>query len=570
MPTRKKSRRHLEEELEQEPVAGPGPSSAHTPAPHAQVQAIQSTAGNAAVAHMFAVQRTVTSEELEEWATDYEQQQREGMVSEEYNYRIGEANAPVLQVSTITDAANARAKMEQIEGYRPQMQEGGRQGTVSGGQIESNEAAIGKLADYLVMVGEQGRTLTGFQEQVQQVRLDFGRVQGQMALLQTEGVVDPAETLRYQAEMLVGAATGARSAEESAAGIRGDAHAVVGQAKDAHQDLTGAGAAFGLAQREATSKVHALNTALSNMRSGIIPRGEDPGIAAKAQDLRGRVSKMQGMLSKGLSLLQYLGGAAGLGTAATQAATAAYGKKVTEMGTDALGNLSAEGIAQAISAEYYREETNAIAAEADQARSASGEAALTVNVSMVREAQTDLFSAMQTLEEKALDYRQKRESLRSTLDRLGTAANEAAGGTKSYDKIASLLGDVDVLVVQIDTTKNLGLTEQLAGGHATERREQIEGTRNARGEREGGVTYFEPYRDFQLGNWGRTGGLVWRGSEQRIRFITSERLAGSAYGGEAAANPQVAATLEQLDEMRAQIVAIRDVLSRSLGVTMAT
>jgi hypothetical protein len=71
-----------------------------------------------------------------------------------------------------------------------------------------------------------------------------------------------------------------------------------------------------------------------------------------------------------------------------------------------------------------------------------------------------------------------------------------------------------------------------------------------------------------LGGWGRSGGLVYRASPNTIFFITPERIAGSAYGGEGAVNPIVEQTQTELREMRDTAQGMRDVLSRSLGLAM--
>ena len=507
------------------------------------------------------VQRDV-AEDLDEMAGAGEQEQRE---------QLQTAPPPVMQVNNVQDASGARRMMTTIEGFRPNMQEGGRQGTISGDQISANEEAIAKLSDYLVTVGEQGRTLGTFQEQVQQLRLDFGRVSGRMIHLQAMGVVTPNESASFRAEEVVGAATGAGSAAESAAGMRGDATVIRAQAQEAHDRLMTTGNNFTRAQREASQSVHGLNSALSTLNAGIIPREEDPDLAAQQRAIKAKVSTMQSRLSTGLQVLSALGGAAGLGTAATEAATSAVGEAATNLGGQALGALSPDTIATAISQEWYREQTNQIEAQISQANAQSRQAAITANVSGVRQAQTALFSAMQTLEERLREYQQARDSLRTTLTNLGAAADRPGGpgGGQGYTVMAGLLGDVDVLVVQIDTAMGMGRTEMEAGRHATEARGAVEGTRNAEtGSREGGVTYYQPYQDFQLGNWGRTGGIVYRASPQRIYFITSQRTPGSAYGGQGAANPVVQQTMEELQEMRTTVQAMRSVLSQSMGLSM--
>jgi hypothetical protein len=510
------------------------------------------------------VQRAV-AEDLQEFAALGEQEQREQMQ---------ERPPPAMQVHNLHDANAARRVLNDIEGYRPNMQDGGRTGTVSGDQISANEQAIAKLSDYLVTIGEQGRTLSTFQEHVQQVRLDYGRVGGQMVHLQAMGVVDPNQTAAYRAEQIVGAATGAMSAEGSAAGIRGDAVTERGQAQQAHDRLMEKGNDFSAAQESASRAVHGLNSALSNLSAGIIPREQNPDLAAQQRAIKAKVSTMQSRLATGLQVVSALGGAAGLGTAATAAATEAVGSAATGLAGQALGALSPDTIATAISEEWYREETNQVQAQIDQANAQSREAAITANVSQVREAQTTLFSAMRTLERKLTEYQQARDTLRTTLANLGAAADRNGGanrpgGGQGYTIIARLLGDVDVLSVQITTTMGLGRTEEHAAGHATEARGTIEGTRNEQtGQREGGVTYYRPYQTFQLANFGRSGGIVYRALPNRIYFITAERSPGSAFGGQGAANPVVRQTMEQLEEMRVTVQGMRDVLSRSLGLTM--
>ncbi len=495
---------------------------------------------------------------LREFARLGEEDQREQMA---------EQPPPAMQVNNVSDASSARRRLSEIEGYRPQMLEGGRTGTISGGQISANEQAIARLSDYLVTIGEQGRTLSTFQQHVHQVRLDYGRVAAQMLHLEVSGVVDPEQTAAHRAEQIVGAATGATSAESSAAGIQGDAATIRGQVQQAHDTLMAKGNDFSRAQRDANRAVHGLNSALSNLNAGIIPREQDPALAAQQRAIKGKVSRMQSRLSTGLQVLSALGGAAGMGTAATAAATDAFGQTVTGLGQQALSGLSPDAIATAISEEWYREETNAIQTQIDQANAQSREAAITVNVSQVREAQTALFSALQTLEEKLAEYQQARDTLRLALENLGAAADRPGGG-QGYTIIARLLGDVNVLAVQINTTIGLGQTEEHAAAQATEAREAVEGRRNEEtGLREGALIYYRPYQSLGRASTFSSISVVYRASPQRIYFIPPSRL-GSAYGGAGAVNPVVRQTIEELQEMRDIVQGMRGVLSSSLGLAM--
>lgn len=498
-------------------------------------------------------------EDLRDFAELGEQEQQEEMERQP---------PPIMQVNNIADANSARGLMHEIEGYRPQMQNGGRTGTVSGSQISANERAIAKLSDYLVQIGEQGRTLSTFQQQARQVRLDFGRVSGQMVHFEAMGIVDAGQTAAFRAEQIVGAATGAGSTEESAAGMRGNAEVIRPQIQEFHNALVTAGGDVNRAQRASSIAVRNLNIALSNLNAGIIPREEDPELASRQRAIKAKVSQMQSRLATGLQVLSALGGAAGLNTAATTAATQTFGETTTSLGRQALSGLTPASIAAAISQEWYREETNEIESQIAQANAQSREAAITANVAQTRSAQTVLFDALQTLEQKMTEYQQARDTLRTQLDNLGVAADRESGG-QGYRIIAGLLGDVDVLSVQIDTTIGLGETEEDAAQHATASREQLEGTRNQEtGRREGSMTYFSPYQVFQLANFGRSGGLVYHARENRIWFVTPERTPGSAYGGRGAANPVIRNTMEDLQVMRETVRSMRDVLSRSLGMNM--
>lgn len=506
----------------------------------------------------IAIQRN-DAEDLREAANAGEQEQLE---------QVHRQPPPVMQVNNISDANAARSLISVIEGFRPQMQDGGRTGTITGGEISGNEVAIGTLSDYLVTVGEQGRTLSTFQQQVQQVRLDYGRVSGQMIHLEAEGVVDRGQTSSFRAEQIVGAATGARSAQQSAAGITGDAAADRNHASDAHDRLKDKGNQVDLAQREANQAVHGLNSALSNLNSGIIPREENPELAARQRDIKAKVSTMQSRLATGLQVLAAIGGAAGLGAAATAASTEAYGATATGAGQQALSGLTPASISTAISEEYYREETNQISAQMAQAAAQAHEAANTSLISQVREAQSRLFSALHTLGEKMGEYQQARDTLRTALANMGAAA-QAQGRGQGYTIVGNLLGDVDVLVVQIDTTIGLGETEGLAASQATESRARVEGSRPPGAtERQGQLTYYRPYQDFQLAGPGQSGGIVNKASPNTIFFVTSEQRPGSAYGGQGAANPVVQTTQNELHEMRNTAQGMRDVLARSLGLNM--
>jgi hypothetical protein len=497
--------------------------------------------------------------------TAEEQRVMAGAGEEEQRAQMEEQPPPLAQVSNVADANQARTLMTEIEGYRSQMQDGGRTGTISGEEISANEQAIATLADYLVNVGEQGRTMSTYQQQVQQVRLDFGRVSGQMIHLEASGVVDRSQTAAFRAEQVVGAATGARNAEQSAAGL---SPGTSRELQPLHDALVGKGNDVSRAQREANQAVHGLNSALSTLNSGIIPREENPELAAKQRAIKGKVSTMQSRLSTALTILSAIGGAAGIGTAATRVATASFGSTLTGLGQQAMGGVSSGSIASAISEEWYRTETNQIEAQIAQANAQQREAAITANVSGVREAQSRLFSNLRTLEERMTEFQQARDSLRTQMQAIGQSARDPRQ-REGYAIIGTLLGDVDVLVVQIDTTLSLGETERLAANQATEARGRVEGTRREGSrEREGQISYYRPYRSFQLGNWGRTGGLVWKASSSPIYFVTPSVSRGSAYGGTGAANPVVEASMTELREMRQTVQGMRDVLSRSVGISM--
>lgn len=499
------------------------------------------------------------AEDLEDMASAGEQEQQQQM---------RETPPPAMQVNNITDANEARALMNEIERNRDRMQEGGTTGTIPGSQISANEGAIATLADYLVTVGEQGRTLSTFQQQLKQVREDYGRVSGQMIHLEAMGVVTRGESATFRAEQTVGAATGAGSAAESAAGMTGNAENIREHASRAHDALIDKGHQFSVAQENATRAVHGVNSALNTLNAGIIPREEDPELAAQHRAIKAKVSTMQSRLSTGLTVISAIGGAAGLGSAATAAATRAVGSTATSLGTRALSGISPDTIATAISEIWYRTQVNAIESQIAAANAASREAAITANISGLREAQTAMFSALNSLSRKLTEYQQARDTLRTTLDNLGAAADRSAGD-EGYSIIAGLLGDVDVLVVQIDTTMGLGRTEEFAAGHATGARARVEGTRSEEtGRREGGVTYYRPYRNFQLSGLMRSGGLVWKARACNIFFVTLSRLPGSAYGGTGAANPVVRTTLEELQEMRTTVQGMRSVLASSMGLSM--
>jgi|GEM_PF-4266379 len=509
-----------------------------------------------------AVQRDV-AEDLNEMANAGEQNERSRMQAEP---------PPAMQINNVSDANSARSLMAVIEGLRPRMQEGGSTGTISGAEISANEHAAAVLSDYLVTVGEQGRTLSTFQQQLVQVRADVGRVSGQMVHLETEGVVDRGQTASYRAEQVVGAATGATSAQQSAGGLRGDAVANRNQVQLAHDALMDKGNKVGEAQTAASQSVHTYSSALSNLNSGITPREENPELAAKQRAIKAKVSSLQSGLSTALTVLAAIGGATGLtpaiGAAATAASTEAYGAAVTSLGQKALGNITPDSIAKVISETYYSGEVNAIEAQVSQANALSRENAINANFEDLRKNQTALFGALQALGNRMTEYMQARDTLRTALTNLGTSADQGGQG-KNYSVITGLLADVDTLVVQIDMTKQLGGTEQLAGSQASEARGRVEGTLPPGStERQGQTIYYRTYLTFQLSGPGRAGGLVNKASPNHIIFVTSESRPGSAYGGAGAANPVVAQTMQELTDMRNTVQGMRDVLSRSLGLAM--
>jgi hypothetical protein len=509
-----------------------------------------------------AVQRDV-AEDLNEMANLAEQTERSRMQTEP---------PPAMQINNVSDANSARSLMAEIEGLRPRMQEGGSTGTISGAEISANEHAAAVLSDYLVTVGEQGRTLSTFQQQLVQVRADVGRVSGQMFHLETEGVVDRGQTASYRAEQVVGAATGATSAQQSAGGLRGDAVANRNQVQLAHDALMDKGNKVGEAQTAASQSVHTYSSALSNLNSGITPREENPELAAKQRAIKAKVSSLQSGLSTALTVLAAIGGATGLtpaiGAAATAASTEAYGAAVTSLGQKALGNITPDSIAKVISETYYSDEVNAIEAQAKQANAVARENAINANFEDLRKNQTALFGALQALGNRMTEYMQARDTLRTALTNLGTSADQGGQG-KNYSVITGLLADVDTLVVQIDMTKQLGGTEQLAGSQASEARGRVEGTLPPGStERQGQTIYYRPYLSIQIAGPGRTGGLVNKASPNHIIFVTSESRPGSAYGGPGAANPVVIQTMQELTDMRNTVQGMRDVLSRSLGLAM--
>jgi hypothetical protein len=509
------------------------------------------------------IRRDVVND-LRDFAHIGEQDQRE---------RMERQPPPILQVNNIADASAANSKLSEIESYEPQMLDGGRTGTISGSQITANNEAISALSDYLVTIGEQGRTLSDFQQHARQVGLDFGRVSGQMIHLEAMGVVDRGQTAAYRAEQIVGAATGAGSMAEASSPVNSSHIAMDARnhAQAMQERLTTRGRELGQAQRSVTSSVHAANGALNNLKSGIIPREENPELAAEQRQIRSRVAAMQRRLSSTLTLVSTIARATPVGAAASSAIEAAG--TAPNVASQALAvadiEVSQQSITEAIATEWYREETNAIETAITSFNSRSREAAINVQISDVRETQSRLFDAIQTFSEAAEQYSEARRAFQTAMNNFGETASSQRGLGQGYQVIANLLSDANILFVQIDTTISLGRTEVLAAEQATESRNRVVGSRNpSTGEREGGVTYYRPYQDFQLPNFGRSGGLVYRASPNTIYFITSDRIPGSAYGGQGAANPIVGEQLVELDQMKTLVGEMRQVLSGSLGMSV--
>ena len=485
---------------------------------------------------------------------------------------------PLLQAHNISDINAARRLLQTIEGFDAHMHEGASTKTVSGAELQANEQAKARLNDYLVAGGEQGRTLSTFQQQATRVLQDEARVRAQIVHLQVSGMMPRDAGGAESADALL-QSLDLGTADDARAGVRtSDARTQQTLVEQQHQTLIEKSNVVATAQSEATQSVSGFTSALQDLRAGVITRETDPGLAGAQRDINSRVNALQSKVAFGLEVLSAVGGAANISGRVTQQFAEGVGRTLAEKGAAGIGSLlTPDKIAEAFSKAYYDREINAIEASLTEGAEGSRQAAIHAQLSRVREQRERVFEKVGALSRALGEVNTARESMRNALDRLGLEAGRSREERDAYAAVAGLLGDLNVLIVQTDMTLDLGRSEQRASDEASAARTGLTGQWNADEHRvEGGTTYFEPYQTVQLGNWTpwegrRHGGAVWAAMPRDIMFTPPNISAGSAVGpSRLAVNPNVDAAIEQLLTMRAGVAEMREVLARAMGVNLAS
>jgi len=480
----------------------------------------------------------------------------------------------ISRVTNVVDIHNAGSWATRIEGYREYLQKGRETRTVSDSSIASNERLIGFLRDYQIVASEQTRTLSSFQQQSEQVRVDYSRIQAQFTHLQLSDFINADDSIRVQSEQLV-AGHGFSSGEAAASRAHGGSvNTIRGDVEEAHSDAMNLGSAIGREQERVSASVYAFQSALNNLSAGIIPREEDPALIKEQRAVQGQINALKGHLSKGLTVISAVasGGTSALATSirSTAGAEGTLMRKAVDYGIKSGGDmLSPDNIANSIATAVYDRELNSVRGKLARSNAFKNQAALLQLVNEAREKQRLMTSNINTFQEKLSQFESAKDRLRRVINRLGEEADHhSGGGRRGYRSYASLLGDTDALLIQVDMTKRLGNAEVSAGRQASSSREQIEGSRT----NTEGMEYFIPTQHFQLGNWTpwggrRYGGLVWKVKSSKVKF-NKRRGRGSAYSGKKAVNLVTDETLVELDRVRNEANSIREVLSTALGVAL--
>ena len=480
--------------------------------------------------------------------------------------RLQSEPPPISRVSNVHDVSQARRMADQIRGYDEPIRRGMDHGNIPVSALVANDQAVAALNDYLITAGEQGRTLSDFQRQVERVVLDWSRVMAQVNHLRATGAVGRDAGAAEIGEQMVrslgfedpGAMASAvqdrvRSGTRGVGGLRGAAN-------QAHRALFDAARQVTTAQFAAQGAVHGFQRALQNLASGVTARETDPETAKSLSDIRKEIETVKRWVGLALDLVKE--GAKEVGPGVGKVAGAAAG--VAKEG----GNLLVDSI--------YDEKLTAIQNRVTEHNERHRTAAISANLSDVRAAKATFLQQMNSYVDATRSLEEQKNALRSALRDLG----DATGGPRDdrFSQVAVVLAEVDSFVVQADMTIRLGEAEQNAARDASAAAGSAFGPLGnagvgGRGWSGGGMPYYEPYQTWHAGR------ITFKALPQRLalpgaglpseesRQAPGQRVRRSA-DAEQGVNPRVQQSLDEIRQYRDDAAELRRVLSSGLGLAM--
>ena len=496
------------------------------------------------------------------------QADEENTSAEQTGSRAGTA----LGITNIYDINSARTKVQEIQGFTTTIQGAPENSEIPTDALAVNQTAIAALNDFLIMAGEQGREVSGFQSTFQTLRGDFARLDAEVNHLRLTGAVgqhDGANAAGAQAADIVRSATGGDAAS-SGRRVSGMLQSNAGMssthrdAQAAHNAMQTASAGIQSAQSDARQSVSTFQEASNNILAGLPTRGDSDETRAAATELneaRADVEAIKGYISSALDVLK---------------AVPVVGPAVTAYDANPIvraTGTSTTGVANFLVDRVYDDKIASIERHLNGARAIQEAANRLTQVSALRRAKSNFIQKMTAFNDKMTEYGRARQTFQQAMEQLGGQMDRSAGGGSGYAMIARLLGDTDVFVTQCDTALRMAYEEQTQAEDTRQSASRLTGLRSTdesspRGARERtgeAMPYYEPYQWFSI----RRGAHL-RAHRQSMSMMLIE--AGTTHGsteGRMGVNPIMNRAVQEITGFREQGQQMRTELSRSMGMNMS-
>jgi hypothetical protein len=378
---------------------------------------------------------------------------------------------------------------------------------------QANQYSEQEITNYIAVAGEQGTAVGEFQQQYQQLLVDYSRLDGAIRSFAASdagaSLEGPAPKNGTEFANAVEHATGVTDADKARLqnpNLKGDEK--VGQSsfdrkKDEVQKLHDAAmeAANDVtnAQGDTMKEHHNVDAAVADIDAGLEPR-EKPELDAETRELKATLATARSIVKSGLDkvltmisvempLLEGMSATAELLPGAATAKVEA--KKLGEEGTKVAKDLSSEAIAELIEIPFKAQidlaESKVKSEEIRQVWNAKK-----VQTEKLKSASQALGNAASKFAQAIHRLRQKKVELRTAIEELGKYADALNKGD-SHSICAKLLADGDAFLAQAVVVERMGKVEQAKAKEATAARHGVEDKPKDKGGRYYEVGPFEKH-----------------------------------------------------------------------------
>lgn len=460
---------------------------------------------------------------------------------------------PALRVSNINDLNSARALLTEIEGYQAHMDEGARDGNITGAQLSANETAKSALNDYLFTGGEQGRTLGDFQNHVIRVRSDYARLMAQISTLQASGRIESNVGPEQTATQITQAAGFMDPSNMMGSVTDPNVLAMRVTVQQSHDRLMQASRQVGIQASYASSAVNGVQGAVDRLKQGI-PPSSDPTLESEMRQVRASADSFKTWVGRGLEVAQAAALATGPGAAVVGVAG---GKEAVSGGRGGLVELMTDAV--------YGPQIAAIQTQIDAFNTRHRDAVIATNTQELRTAQDALAGRLREFDSAQQTFSEEQTTFRQAMQTFAQMADRARGGGDRFAIVTNVLAEADTFIAQCETTLALGRTEQTAAGRASTARHRLSGTAAA-GSTPGteAMEYYQPYQVYHVSQ----GHLSYAAIQQtmRMRLLSLDEHPGGAEGEQYGVNPIVNRSIQEIQEYRDLISRLRAPLAAGLGL----